>query len=213
MKEYQAYLFDADGTVMDTRELIMRSYLYTGERLGIDISRDLIAATTGLPVERQVVILLGEGRDEALYAKARELYRERIFSTYPDYLKLFPGTAEVLADLSSRGKKLAVVTSRRRHGLELFFETLGILRYFSVTVTPEDTERHKPDPEPALLAADRLGVRPGEAVFIGDAEFDIASGKAAGMDTAFVEWGGMDYTRWPVQPDFVAGTFYDLLPV
>lgn len=213
MKEYQAYLFDADGTLIDTREMIYQSFAHMGKAMGAALPpRAYIESTVGLPVVAQMRLLLGEGKGEDYYARAREHYRDHMNSVYRDYLAMFPGTAEVLAKLHGMGKKLAVVTSRTRGSLVRFLEELDILKYFSALVTPDDTEKHKPDPEPAFLALKLLGALPDEAVFIGDAEFDIACGKAAGMDAAFVEWGGMDPAVWPVRPDFVAKTFDDLLP-
>ncbi len=213
MKEFDAYLFDADGTLMDTRELIYRSFVHMAQVVHIELPpRPAVEATIGLPVERQVKIFLGENRAPEEYDKAAAAYRDSVFTIYPDFLRLFPGTQEMLAALHKRGKKMAIVTSRRRNGLELFFKQLGIWQYFPVTVTPEDTEKHKPDPEPALLACEKLGVRPEQAVFIGDAEFDIACGKAAGMATALVEWGGMEHRGWQAQPDCIAHSMSDLLP-
>jgi haloacid dehalogenase superfamily, subfamily IA, variant 3 with third motif having DD or ED/haloacid dehalogenase superfamily, subfamily IA, variant 1 with third motif having Dx(3-4)D or Dx(3-4)E len=213
MKEYDAYLFDADGTLMDTREIICQSFAHMGERMKAALPpRDYIESTIGQPVEVQLRQLLGENHDEAYYERAREFYRDHMERIYPKYLRLFPGTMEMLTALKAKGKKMAVVTSRRRKSLKEFFATLGIWDFFDTSVTPEDVQKPKPDAEPALLACARLGVPPERTVFVGDALFDIASGNAAGMDTAYVEWGGMEYLGWPVQPDFVANAMSDLLP-
>ncbi len=213
MKEYDAYLFDADGTIIDTRELIYRSFMHMGRAMGVVMPpRDYIESTTGLPVVVQLPMLLGEGHDGAYYDEAGRHYSDYMMEVYRDYLRSFPDTAEVLAELKSRGKKLAVVTSRRRPSLELFLDVLELKSFFDLLVTPEDTSKSKPDPEPAFFALSRLNAEPGRTVFIGDAEFDMRCGKAAGTDAVYVEWGGMDYAAWPVRPDYVAGKFTDLLP-
>lgn len=214
MKEYNAYLFDVDGTILDTRELIYRCIVHMGGVMGVTLpDRAAIEATTGLPVGKQLrQIIGGEPREDAFYERAVKAYGEYMMAHYMDHLRVFPGVAEGLAELSRLGKKLAIVTSRRRHSLDLFLGAMGILEFFPVRVTPENTEKHKPDPEPARFALRLLGARAEEAVFVGDAEFDIRSGKGAGTATAYVEWGGMDYKKWPVQPDFVAGSFQELLP-
>ncbi len=211
MKEYDAYLFDADGTLMDTRELILQSYLHMGGVLDLPLSERAIQATTGLPVMAQLGILLGEGRGDAFYERARDVYNEYMYSHLDDYLRAFPGAAETLAELQRRGKTLAVVTSRRLKSTDLFLERLGLKRYFSLVVTPECTDTHKPEPGPALYALERLGAAPERSLFIGDAIFDIQCGRAAGMDTAFVVWGGMDPKEWPAQPHWTVNHFHELL--
>lgn len=212
MKDYDAYLFDADGTIIDTRDMIIAAYTAMGETLGVAVDRDLIKNTIGLPVMRQLRELLGHGHGEDYYEKAREAYNDSLMESYDARLKAFPGVAEGLRELKALGKKMAVVTSRRRGSLEKFLDALAIGDYFELCVTPESTERHKPDPEPALFAAGKLGVAPERCVFIGDATFDIECGNAAGMDTVLVSWGGMDPSGWPVKPDLVVDEFSRLLP-
>ncbi len=213
MREFDAYLFDADGTIIDTRELIYRSFVHMGEAMGVTLpSRPEIEATVGLPVQRQVRDFLGWDKPEEYYAEATRVYSDHMMEIYPDLLAVFPGVVDGLAELTRRGKKLAVVTSRRRHSLDLYLREVGLAAFFPVLVTPDDTERHKPDPDPAFLAMKLLGAEPGSTVFVGDAEFDIRCGNAAGTATAYVEWGGMEYKKWPVQPDFVAKNFAALLP-
>ncbi|MCD8139277.1 MAG: HAD family hydrolase [Planctomycetaceae bacterium] len=157
-------------------------------------------------------LVIGEGRDDSYYSRAIEVYSAHMLANYHNHLTAFPGVREGLATLKGMGKKLAVVTSRRRPGLERFLAHLDLAGCFDLLVTPESTERHKPDPVPALFAAKGLGVRPERCVFIGDATFDIECGHAAGMDTVLVSWGGMDPSAWPVQPDLTVHTFAELLP-
>ena len=214
MKEYDAYLFDADGTILDTRELIYRSFAHMGRVMGAAMpDRDFVESTVGLILSTQLRMILGPGHDEDYYARATEEYRGYMNDNFRAHLATFPGAAEVLAELHGRGKKLAVVTSRRMTTLGVFLDFLDLRRYFTVLVTPESTQAHKPDPEPALLALRELGAVPERSVFVGDAIFDIKCGAAAGMDTAFVEWGGMDPSDWEVRPSFIAKVFSDLLPV
>ena len=213
MKEYDAYLFDADGTIINTRELIYRCFVHAGEKVRVAIpSREFVNSKTGLPVGTHLRELIGYDHPEELYEEAIRHYVDYQLTVFPDYLEAFPGVVEGLAALRGMGKKLAVVTSRRRHSLVTFLDALKIKEYFDVLVTPEDTEKHKPDPAPALFALRALGAEPSRAIFIGDAEFDIRSGNAAGTATAYVDWGGEEYTKWPVRPDFVAHEFRDLLP-
>ncbi|MCD8351206.1 MAG: HAD family hydrolase [Planctomycetaceae bacterium] len=213
MRQYDAYLFDADGTLLDSREIIQQSFNHAIAAMGaVHPGRDYIGSTIGLPMVKQIRLVLGEGRDDSFYSQAMDIYSTHMLENYHNHLTAFPGVKEGLAALHDMGKKLAVVTSRRRPGLERFLAYLGLADFFDLLVTPESTELHKPDPAPALFAAEGLGVQPDKCVFIGDATFDIECGHAAGMDTVLVSWGGMDPSEWPVQPDLTVHTFAELLP-
>ncbi len=212
MKEYDAYLFDADGTLVDTKGIIVASYGAMGDVMGIPIDRELVYNTVGLTFEQQLRMVIGEGHAPEYYEKAKKVYTDSQMELCREHLRAFPGVAEGLRALRSMGKKMAVVSSRRIVTLRPFLEAVGLDGFFDAWVTPENTERHKPHPEPALLGARLLGVEPGRCVFIGDATFDIECGNAAGMDTAFVVWGGMDPSDWPVKPDATVTEFSQLLP-
>ncbi len=212
MKDYDAYLFDADGTIIDTREMINAAYMRMAEALGETVTRERVQATIGLPVDAQLRELLGRDRDDALYERGRKIYTDSLMRNYRADLAAFPGVADGLRSLRAKGKKLAVVTSRRLESLEPFLAAVGLDGYFELLVTPEHTERHKPDPEPALYAMNRLGARPERCVFVGDATFDIECGRAAGMDTVLVSWG-MPCDDWKVKPDYIIGDLSELADV
>lgn len=209
MREYDAYLFDADGTILDTRRMIDAAYMHMAQVLGVTVNRERVQATIGLPVLAQLRELLGHDREDSFYEAGRILYTGHQLTNYRTRLALFPGVAEGLRDLKARGKKLAVVTSRRMESLGPFLNAVGIDGYFDALVTPESTARHKPEPEPALCAMEKLGVGPEQSVFIGDATFDIECGHAAGMDTVLVGWG-MPCDGWAVQPEYVIREFGEL---
>lgn len=211
MKEYDAYLFDVDGTLINTKDLIMRSFLHMGRIMEVDFPPELARGSIGLPVMTQMRLLLGEGHEEAYYMRARDVYNEYLISNAEDVVA-FPGAVKVIGELHRHGKKLAVVTSRRQGSTHALLKQVGLEQFFTEFVTPERTERHKPEAEPALFAMEKLGAKPETTLFVGDATFDIQCGHAAGTDTAFVTWGGMDPSTWEVRPDWTAEKFEDLLP-
>jgi pyrophosphatase PpaX len=95
----------------------------------------------------------------------------------------------VLERLKSEGRQLGIVTAKRRRTVDLAFAILPLERYFDAVVTAEQTQHHKPHPEPVLIALERLGSAPAEAAFVGDSPFDMGAGKAAGVFTVAVSWG------------------------
>jgi pyrophosphatase PpaX len=202
MKDYDAYLFDADGTIIDTREMINSAYMSMADALGVTLTRQSIQETIGLPVDAQMRAILGGDHDADFYARGKAVYSDCLMRHYRDELKTFPGVVDGLRGLKARGKKLAVVTSRRLESLAPFLDAVGMGGMFQLYVTPESTPRHKPDPQPALFAMEKLGAGPDQCLFVGDATFDIECGHAAGMDTALVAWG-MPCDGWAVKPDYV----------
>ena len=107
-------------------------------------------------------------------------------------LEAFDGIHELMLELRRRGHQLSIVTAKRVATVELAFARLPFLRELTdVLVGAEDTERHKPDPDPVIEALRRLGGSADEAVYVGDSPFDIQAGNAAGAFSIAVGWGGI----------------------
>jgi pyrophosphatase PpaX len=98
---------------------------------------------------------------------------------------------ELLDDLRGEGRSLGIVTAKRRKTIDLAFGVLDLERHFDAVVTADDTDAHKPDPEPVREALRRLGAGPMDTAFVGDSPFDMGAGKAAGVFTIGVGWGGL----------------------
>lgn len=109
-----------------------------------------------------------------------------------DLLEEYPGVEELLADLAGSGAVIGVVTSKRHVSATNTLRAAGLDGHLPLLVAMEDTDAHKPDPEPLLLALQRLGVRPAECVYIGDAVVDVQAARAAGMASIAVTWGAGD---------------------
>jgi HAD superfamily hydrolase (TIGR01509 family) len=125
-------------------------------------------------------ILLGDLTDAevaALAGEKEEMFRELISGT----VEALAGAKELLQQASGAGMQQAIVSSTPRQNIELIAGALGILQFLDAIVGDEDVARGKPDPEPYLLGAERLGVRPPDCVVIEDAPEGIEAGQAAGM--------------------------------
>src|SRR5918992_926181 len=129
----------------------------------------------------------------------REITREELAAVYRAHndalhetLEAFEGMLDVLPRLREEGRTLGIVTSKRHRTVELAFARFSWLReQFDVVVGYDDTERHKPDPDPVLAALEQLGADPSEAAYVGDSPFDIQAAKAAGAFAVGVSWGGI----------------------
>jgi pyrophosphatase PpaX len=130
-----------------------------------------------------------------------------------DELEACAGMGEVLIRLAEEGRKLGVVTAKRRSTVELAFDRVPLGHLFETVVGGDETERHKPDPEPLLLAAERLGADPAETAYVGDSPFDVRAAKAAGMFAVAVTWGRIhDRPRLEAEePDAIVDEAEELL--
>jgi pyrophosphatase PpaX len=182
---FKTVLFDLDGTLIDSGEMILASFRHaTRTVLAREIpDEELVAATGGATIYDQMRAF-DRDRVEELVAAYRE-HNEPLH----DELAAFDGVEDLLAQLVREGRRLGVVTSKRRKTVDLAFRVLPIEGFFDAIVTADQVRRHKPDPEPVLVALERLRATPDEAAFVGDSPFDVGAGKAAGVFTVAVSWG------------------------
>ncbi len=190
MGSLSTYLFDLDGTLIDTTELIMSSFRHTMqthlERVPPEAEW---RAGFGTPLRPQLA-RYAEGNVEldALVVT----YREYQWANHDRLVSTFPGVTEVLVELADRGAQLGVVTSKNRTGALHGLRHCGLDEFFEVLVSADDVAKHKPDPTPVVAALVRLGASSEDAVFIGDSPFDCMAGRAAGVSTAAALWGAFD---------------------
>lgn len=182
-----AVLFDFDGTLVDTTDLIYQSMRHaTGEVLGREISRDVLMANVGQPLPRQMELLSAEHAEALL-----DSYRLHNEANHDALIREFPGVEESLARLKAAGVRVGVVTSKRRFSVDMALKKFpGLGDVVDQWVTMEDTTEHKPRPEPLLKGLEMLGNVPREqAAYVGDSPFDVTAAKAAGVESVAVSWG------------------------
>ena len=187
-------LFDLDGTLIDTTELILQSFAHAFDAHlpGRLPTRADLVSTFGrsLPAALlELAVLNGVADPERLADEMLATYREFQRHHHDTLIQPFDGIAEMLDALDSRGYRLGVVTSKMQHFARRGMRIFDLEKYFDVAVFHDDVTRHKPDPEPLLEAARRAGADPREAFYIGDSIHDVVAGRAAGMTTVAVLWG------------------------
>jgi pyrophosphatase PpaX len=211
-----AVLFDLDGTLIDTTDLILTSCVHTFERhVGSTPSRDALIATFGrsLPEAlREFARDVGLADPEAAADEMLATYRAHNDEHHDALIKEFPGVPAMLDALQRAHRRLGVVTSKREGAARRGLDRYDLAHYFEVAIFHDDTERHKPDPEPLLAAADKLHLSVQDVVYVGDSVHDVVAGRAAGVRTIAALWGPFaraDLER--VGPDHVAETPRDVL--
>ena len=182
---FETVLFDLDGTVVDSGAIILASMRHaTREVLGRDYSdEELLQAVGGPGLEAQMSALAPDQVERLV-----DVYRAHNEPLHDD-LEACVGMEDVLVRLRDEGRRLGVVTAKRRATVELAFARVPLGHLFEAIVGGDETERHKPDPEPLLLAAERMRVDPRDCAYVGDSPFDVRAAKAAGMFAVAVTWG------------------------
>jgi pyrophosphatase PpaX len=205
-----AVLFDLDGTLIDSAELIMTAFEATVQaNLHQTIDRTEILGMWSRPI-RERFRALAPDQDEML----AQDYLRRYLALHDRYARLFPGVGDVLETLRRRGYAMGIVTSKRRATAQAAVSGFHLDRWCTVVIADEDVDRHKPDPEPVQLAAARLGISAAETLMVGDSPLDIAAGHRAGAATAAALWGTVEASTLLAEaPDHRLTRPEDLLPI
>lgn len=202
---WSCVLFDLDGTVADTIDLIMSSYEHALKTvLGVEVERSVMRGWIG----RTLRVTFGtEWPDHA--AELIAAYRSWNESHLASMVAAYDGIPELVSDLTTAGIVTGVATAKGRSVAVDSLRVAGI--DLPITVAAEDTAQHKPDPAPLLLAQQRLGMTTEPTVYVGDALVDVAAARAAGMDAIAVTWGAGDPAALAAaNPTAVASTAAEL---
>jgi pyrophosphatase PpaX len=207
---FRTVLFDLDGTLIDSGAIILASMRHAAETvLERRIPDEQLMAAVGGPGLAAQMRALDPERVEELV----RIYREHNEPLHSE-LQACAGVLDVLPVLTRSGARLGIVTAKRLATVRLAFDVIPDLeRHFEVVVGAEETERHKPHPDPILLALERLGAEPRDAAYVGDSPFDVQAAKAAGVHAVAVTWGRIhgEERLAREQPDAIVHTAEELL--
>ena len=184
-----AILFDLDGTLIDTIELILSSARHAFEEWPVRPTDEEWVRGIGTPLVQQLRAYAANDDQLALllarYRRYQNEHHDRLTRCYDD-------VPDVISALADRGHQMAVVTSKASPIAHQSLAFVGLDHFFPVVVGYDDTARHKPDPEPVRVALSRLGVSSDDAVFVGDSPHDILAGNGADVMTIAALWGPFD---------------------
>ena len=190
-RSIQAILFDLDGTLVDTADMILASFQYATQTvLKRAIPDKELLDMVGQPLETQMLSL---DKDHA--GELMEVYREHNHSIHDAYIKEFLGVKDTLKILVASGMPLAVVTSKRHQQAVRGLKTFDLDGYFDFLLGANDTTKHKPDPGPLVQAAEQLGLPCEKCLYLGDSPYDMQAARSANMLAVAATWGMFDRQR------------------
>ena len=201
-------LFDLDGTLLDTNELIIQSFQHTYKRhLNKHVDKEYIIKSFGEILKITLDREFGEVSDEAI-----KTYRGFQVGNFEKLISMHSGVADGVKELHRLGYKLGIVTSRLNESAIRGLKHFGLMDYFESIISADDTEIHKPDPTPALMALAQLGGKVQETMIVGDSSFDILCGKNAGMTSVAVGWSALPKEIIiKCEPNYVVESMEDLV--
>jgi len=199
-------VFDFDGTIMDTNDVIIGSWQHVYRTLrGKEGDLDYILSTFGEPLEYSMETSFPEVPTEESVKIYRDWHRE----SFLDMIKLFPGITEMLQEVKARGCKMGIASSRLRLTLEQGLDKYDLHKYFDAIVAVEDTENPKPAPDIVLKTLELLDAKPENAVMVGDSRLDILCARNAGVPSVLVGWSAT--LAGKTKEDFAPGEAPDFI--
>ncbi len=181
-------LFDLDGTLADTIPLLLASMRAAYAEVGGKGPDDRTwLRGMGMPLRSQFMHF--ESNDPERVEALISVYRDWQVANLAKFVTEYAGIRELLTTLQEAGHPIAVVTGKGDWMARMTLEHVDLLAPFEVIIGADATTRHKPHPEPLLLGAERLGVPPAGALYVGDAPNDVLAAKAAGMIDVWAAWG------------------------
>lgn len=224
MTEIRAILFDLDGTLIDTTALIVGCFDHAWQKVcGCSPTREALIQTFGIPLReamKRLLVLNAFGLPLARTSESEVIesllaeYRLFNVANHDAMARPFEGVRDVIAELRSRGYAIGVVTSKSRELACRGLSLCSLDGLIDESVFLEDTERHKPQPDPISRGLEKLKALPSQAAYVGDSRFDIIAGRAAGVRTIAALWGPAPrHELERERPDFYANDFAGLLEI
>lgn len=207
----ECVLFDLDGTIVNTNELIINSFMHALKENNLPpVTREQIIPHMGTTLQQQISTF--SGLEDT--SKLELAYRAYNNAHHDELIASFPNVTETMEELKRRRIRMGIVTTKIRPTTLRALEMFDLLKYMDTIVTVNDVTHPKPHPEPVLTAVRSLNVDPGRTLMVGDSAVDIQSAKAAGVLAAGVAWSlkGEETLR-KYDPDYIIHDMTDLYEI
>jgi len=184
LNKFDGIIFDIDGTILQSNQLIFATFNYVTEKyLGKTTTPEEIIALFG-PTEKVIINQLFEDNYENVMTDYYQFYRDN----HNEMAKVFDGITELIDELKSRDILLSIYTGKGKGSTEITLNKLGIRDKFDMVVTGDDIEGHKPSPEGVDVFINKYNLNRDRVLMIGDAPPDVNAAKSTGIKVASVLW-------------------------
>ena len=180
---FKYVIFDVDGTILDTEKAILSSLQQVLREEGKDYQQEDLRFALGIPGKETLRRL-----DVIDVERVQSKWSQTVLD-FSNEVQIFEDLKEVIETLSESPVRTGIVTSKTKQELIDEFEPFGLSSFFEHTVCADDTENHKPNPEPLLVCLDNLNATKNEAIYIGDSVYDMQCANSAGVKFALALWG------------------------
>lgn len=205
MKKYKAIIYDIDGTVLNTLNMNMYPLMkIIKEETGEEWTFEQVLKFAAYPGMKVMEELNVKGKEKT-YARWVQYVNE-----YEEGATLYDGFEEVFQRFYDAHIIQAVVSAKTAKQYQIDFVDKGLDQYMETAILADDTDKHKPDPEPLLKCIERLNLSTNEVIYIGDALSDYQASKNAGMDFGYAKWGSVS-SQGIDDPDYIFNQPQDLL--
>jgi len=189
LNRIKGVLIDLDGTLIDSLKIYEKAYQILFKNFGIEVNQDFFKNSGESPIE--LARRIYESYKDKLNISFEEFIslREKILNDLIPEIKFTPGAKEFLDYVKDKNFKVGLVTSSFRNFTENLLNNLGLNGFFDIVITSDDTKKPKPDPEPYLMALNKLNLLPDECIAIEDSIYGIISAKSAGINVIAVLTG------------------------
>lgn len=214
MREIKAVILDFDGTIGDTRGLIVSTMQQTIAELGLDSrSDDECAAMIGLPLRDTFTRLIP--MSEAMGDRCVEVYTELFFKNNREMsVPVFPHVTDTIKRLYACGRLITIASSRQRESLLMFLREMQLERYIPYVVSASDVEHAKPAPDMVMHTLADNGLTPGQAIVVGDTVYDIQMAHNAGVAAIGVTYGnGTREELLDAEAEYIVGDFAEVADI
>lgn len=212
MLRFHTVLFDLDGTLIDSADLIVESYQHAFRTHGLTVrSREEILAGMGTPLR---AVFRTMTADEGAIDQWIATYRAYNLLHHDARVQAYPGVVEMIGQVRDCGCRLGLVTSKNRSGALRGLALIGLQDAMEIVVGADDVEHPKPDAEPVERALQLLDMPADSCLFVGDSHHDVLCGRNAGVRTAGITWGPFDRRHLEqVNPDYYCDTPADVVRI
>ncbi|SFF68621.1 pyrophosphatase PpaX [Halobacillus alkaliphilus] len=203
-------LFDLDGTLIDTNDLIIASFTHTiKEYSDRSYTRDEILDFIGPPLRESLEKINPERVEDMV-----ETYRKHNIENHEAYVRAYDGVVDTIRQLKEAGYRMGIVTTKMKNTVQMGLEITGLDGLFETIITLDDVTNAKPHPEPIVKALHALDSKASEALMVGDNTHDIEAGHNAGTHTAGVAWTvkGREVLE-QLKPDYMLNHMSELLEI